>query len=216
LAQSLLAAILIVGGVGGAASIYSGGGLLGIHASGDHLSNAQQQARAASFATLGTVDLAVVPLSDEPKAVESMALPPAAQVALQADLNASANANAASAQAAPVQAQAAPRPVQQPVPDALPAHPSSRRLAWVTLWDTDAEDGDVVRIDSQGYSRTVVLKKQPMTFAIPVPADGHVRITGVRDGEGGGVTVGLASGATQAILPIMSVGQVLSLNVRVN
>ncbi len=65
----------------------------------------------------------------------------------------------------------------------------------------------VIRIDSQGYSRTVALAKAPITLAIPVPTNGIVNITGVRDGEGGGVTVGLASGASKAVFPIMSVGQ---------
>jgi hypothetical protein len=78
------------------------------------------------------------------------------------------------------------------------------------------EDGDVVRIDSSGYSCTVTLTKQGSTFAIPFPASGQVRITGVRDGDGGGITVGLASGSAQAVLPIMSIGQVLTLSVRTN
>jgi hypothetical protein len=87
------------------------------------------------------------------------------------------------------------------------------RLAWVTLWDTDAEDGDVVRLDSEGYSRTVTLAKKPVTFAVPVPRDGIIKVTGIRDGEGGGITVGLASGASQAVFPIMSEGQTLGLKV---
>lgn len=90
------------------------------------------------------------------------------------------------------------------------------RLAWITLWDTDAQDGDAVRIDSQGYSRTVTLTNAPVTFAIPVPASGAVQISGIRDGEGGGITVGLASGPASILLPIMSVGQVLPLKVKVN
>jgi hypothetical protein len=88
------------------------------------------------------------------------------------------------------------------------------RLAWITFWDTDDEDGDVVRIDSQGYTRTISLLKQPVTIAIPVPADGVINVTGVRDGEGGGITVGAASSGSQVVLPIMSVGQVIGLHVR--
>ena len=96
-----------------------------------------------------------------------------------------------------------------------PAH-ARTRLAWITLWDTDAEDGDVVRIESNGLSRTITLSKQPLTIAVPVPADSVVKVSGVRDGEGGGITVGFASGAARAVFPIMSVGQTLGLRVRFN
>jgi hypothetical protein len=91
--------------------------------------------------------------------------------------------------------------------------PASRatRLIWLTLWDTDDEDGDVVRIQSQGYSRVVILTRQPMTFAVPAAASGVVNIAGMRDGEGGGITVGVASGSSRVTLPIMSVGQTIGL-----
>jgi hypothetical protein len=59
----------------------------------------------------------------------------------------------------------------------------------------------------------VTLTKQPVRFAVPVPRDGVIKITGIRDGEGGGITVGLASGTSQAVFPIMSVGQTLDLKV---
>ena len=70
---------------------------------------------------------------------------------------------------------------------------------------------DVVRLQSQGYSRVVILTRQPMTFAIPAAASGVVNIAGMRDGEGGGITVGVASGASRVTLPIMSVGQTIGL-----
>lgn len=93
-----------------------------------------------------------------------------------------------------------------------PATQPAIRFAWVTLWDSDVEDGDAVRIQSAGYLRTIVLTRQGITFAIPVPADGKITLTGVQDGDGGGITVGLGSGG----VPIMSVGQTLTLNVKVN
>ena len=109
---------------------------------------------------------------------------------------------------------------QQQSPQAVPALAQSQtrrvRLVWITLWDTDVEDGDVVRIDSQGYSRTIRLTKKGDTFAVPVPASGVIQVTGVSDGDGGGITVGLASGGVKAIFPVMSEGQVLGLQVRVN
>ena len=90
------------------------------------------------------------------------------------------------------------------------------RLAWITLWDSDVEDGDAVRVECGGYARTVTLTKRGITFAVPVPPDGQIRLIGVRDGDGGGITVGLASGSAKVLLPIMSVGEVLNLNVRVS
>jgi hypothetical protein len=90
------------------------------------------------------------------------------------------------------------------------------QLVWLTLWDTDVEDGDVVRLDSDGYSRTVRLTKRGGTFAVPVPLDGLLTVTGITDGDGGGITVGLASGANHAVFPVMSPGQSLHLRVAAN
>jgi len=88
------------------------------------------------------------------------------------------------------------------------------RLVWLTFWDTDNEDGDAVRVDSGvGYTRTVNLTKQPLIMAIPVARGVPIKLKGIRDGEGGGITVGVASGSVQAALPIMSTGQVLALKV---
>jgi hypothetical protein len=81
----------------------------------------------------------------------------------------------------------------------------------ITLWDTDVEDGDVVRVDSEGYSRTLVLTRRGTTIAVPLSANGAIRVTGINDGDGGGITVGLASGAAKVVFPIMSVGQTLQL-----
>ena len=103
-----------------------------------------------------------------------------------------------------------PSPAQQPQVAAVAKRPF--RLAWVTLWDTDAEDGDMVRIDSSGFSTVVTLTNAPITFAVPVPEQGVINITGVRDG-GGGITIGAMSGMQRIALPIMSVGQVLGVPV---
>ena len=100
--------------------------------------------------------------------------------------------------------------------EAARAESSPLRLAWITLWDTDVQDGDVVRIDAQGYSRTVTLTKHGETFAVPVPANGIVTVTGIKDGDGGGITVGLASGRVKAVFPIMSTGQSLGLRVTID
>lgn len=203
--KSMALTALIAAAVGAVGLWESGGGSIFTPppAGADQISGTDRDARAAAFASMAPLPLSPVDQREAASAIHTMGLAPEQEKAL-----------AAAAQAAP-----SPRreTVAQVTPAAQPrAAPASEpvRLAWLTLWDTDAEDGDVVRIDSRGYSRTVVLKKQPVTFAIPIPSDGVVKVTGVRDGEGGGITVGLASGASRAIFPIMSEGQMLGLRVK--
>jgi hypothetical protein len=201
--KSIAASLLLVGAVGTAQYFMAGGAPWFLHKSGDVISATETEARAAAFTALEPLRLSLLPANEVEAAIEGMGLDAVGKAAMISALqsvaqNAKANDATASAQAA-----AAPQ-----------NQPAQSRLAWITLWDTDAEDGDAVRIDSQGYSRTVVLAKQPVTFAVPVPTDGVIKVTGVRDGEGGGITVGLASGASRATFPIMSVGQTLGLRVR--
>jgi hypothetical protein len=220
--KSLIASLLAVGAIAVSLHFFSGGAFWPIHKSGDVIEQSDADARAAQFASLTPLALALVPPSDEAAALEGMGLGPQQKSALLASLHPpeapapAANSTPAADPAKPADS-ANPADSARPAPDQTPAakatSPKTRRLAWVTLWDTDAEDGDVVRLDSQGYSRTITLTKQPVTFAVPVPADGLIQVTGIRDGEGGGITVGLASGASKAVFPIMSVGQTLGLKV---
>jgi hypothetical protein len=196
-ARSLIAAAAVIGITVGLIHLGSGGASWPLHGSGDAVSPANADLRAEQFATLAPLSLSLVPTSQTAAALDGMRLAPSAKASLAERLPAPGAANAV--------------PAQDPAA-AFPS-PERCRLAWITLWDTDAEDGDVVRLDSDGYSRTVTLTKKPLTFAVPVPRDGVVKVTGVRDGEGGGITVGLASGASQAVFPIMSVGQTLGLKV---
>jgi hypothetical protein len=247
LAQSLLASLVLVGGVGSAQYFVSGGTPWFLHQSGDAVDPVEANARAAAFAALKPLPLSLVPAADIAGAIDGMNLsaaekaamvsnfqtaapqantrdvsaPAAAPQANTRDVSApaaapQANTGDVSAPAAAPQANTGNAPAQAIAPAHLSQPAQHNRLAWITLWDTDAEDGDAVRIDSQGYSRTVTLAKQPVTFAIPVPLDGVVKVTGIRDGEGGGITVGFASGASRAAFPIMSVGQTLGLNVRLD
>lgn len=85
------------------------------------------------------------------------------------------------------------------------------QLAWVTLWDTHAEDGDILRFESStSIPIEVMALNAPTTFAIPYPADGQVLVTGVKDG-GGGITIALESGATSIAWPTMAPGDTLRL-----
>lgn len=201
--KSVVASLLLVGAIGTAQYFLSGGTPWFLHKSGDSVDSAEANARAVAFAALEPLQLSIVSAEDVAKAINGMGLDAAGKTAVMAAVqNATPDAKVPDA-AAPAAVTSAPES------QAVRSH-----LAWITLWDTDAEDGDAVRIDSQGYSRTITLAKQPVTFAIPVPLDGVVKVTGIRDGEGGGITVGLASGASRAIFPIMSVGQTLGLRVR--
>jgi hypothetical protein len=204
LAKSILASLVLVGSVGTAQYVFSDGAPWFLHKAGDTVEPDEVKARAAAFAVLEPMRLSLVPAADVAAAIDGMALSASAKAAMVSNLQ--ALASEAKTTDVPALARAAPAQVSQPT--------HHNRLAWVTLWDTDAEDGDAVRIDSQGYSRTVTLTKQPVTFAVPVPLDGVVKVTGIRDGEGGGITVGFASGASRAAFPIMSVGQTLGLRVR--
>ncbi|UWF51106.1 hypothetical protein NYP20_09135 [Pseudomonas sp. N3-W] len=214
LSRTVIATALLVAAVSGAALFMSGSGFFAAP-QGDSVSSAEQQARIAALNALGALSLAIVPAADVPAALQSMHLDPSATAALVTELAphlpvAPGNTPSANVQQVPGGA----------VPDSSallsPATEPSIRFAWVTLWDSDVEDGDAVRIQSGGYLRTVMLTKQGITFAIPVPADGKIALTGVQDGDGGGITVGLGSGGVKAVLPIMSVGQILTLNVKAN
>jgi hypothetical protein len=172
----------------------------------DAPSDAERQQRISAFATQGPLTLRSVEHANVSLAVDSMELSPSSKRALLTDVESPAPPATATLQSAQ-----APKLAPEP----LPARRAPLRLAWITLWDTDVEDGDVVRIDSQGYSRTVALTKRGVTFAVPVPTDGIITVTGINDGDGGGITVGLASGDAKAVFPIMSPGQSLGLSVTI-
>lgn len=86
------------------------------------------------------------------------------------------------------------------------------RLASVTLWDTHAEDGDVVTISSAGYRLDVVITHAPQVVTFPIDGTSVVQITGRHDG-GGGITLGVRGTHQELLMPIMSEGQTLALPV---
>lgn len=173
----------------------------------DHLSDAEIQQRQRAFEALGPLTLQAVPSADVSNAVDGMRLTTAEKDALLHE---------SQRPAAPAEVAPASNPEPNSAPQAASAAKRPLRLAWITLWDTDVQDNDVVRIDSQGYSRTITLTKRGETFAVPVPANGIVTVTGIKDGDGGGITVGLASGGAKVVFPIMSTGQSLGLRVAID
>ncbi len=86
-------------------------------------------------------------------------------------------------------------------------------LAWVTVWDNYAEDADVVKVDSQGFSTTVNLLNRPVTVVVPVSSGKGIQITGIRDG-GGGITAGFRTATGEVVVPPLVPGQVITLPVR--
>ncbi len=60
----------------------------------------------------------------------------------------------------------------------------------IQIWDYASEDGDYVQIlaDDQAVSEPFMLTNKPVTYT--VPADGEIKIVGIRDG-GDGITYGI-------------------------
>jgi hypothetical protein len=86
-------------------------------------------------------------------------------------------------------------------------------LVWITLFDSDVEDGDAVVVSAGGLSRPLVLTKVPVRLALPMPPDGRIRITGTQDGAGGGITVGMLIQGVPTALAVLSVGQTIAIPV---
>ena len=79
------------------------------------------------------------------------------------------------------------------------------QLAWVTVWDNCADDGDIIQISSQGFSAKVNLHNTPTTVVIPVTSGGTVQLTGVYDG-GGGITAAARTLAGEIPFPPLDLG----------
>jgi len=151
------------------------------------LGAAERQARESAFNASLPLPLQQVDKADIPKAAATLHLPKGTHLSVWTSAT----------PAPPADTHAAPR------------------LAWVSLWDSDRDNGDVVRLFSAGYGRTLSLTRQPQTFAIPVASDGQVVLYGVREGPGGGITLGFGSGPRHVLLPVMAVNQRLSFTVKV-
>jgi hypothetical protein len=99
---------------------------------------------------------------------------------------------------------------------ALQQEAEARRtpIVRLTLWDTEAEDGDVVHVESPGYPNvSVALKHARTTVALPAPASGVLTVRGDIDG-GGGITMGVLSGGNPLDLPYLQPGQAVDVPVK--
>jgi len=166
----------------------------------DQVSPAQAQQRQEAFEHMAPLQLKAIAPAEQDARLAEMQLPPAAQASLKQVLQTSTQDASAAAQGSPgpaAQSQAAP-------------NPSAVRLVELVLWDSDAPDGDIVRVVSGGYSRDVVLQKQPLLLAVPVQGSTPIQIVGVHDG-GGGITLGVKGGSQSVMAPVLSVGQTIAL-----
>ncbi|MEO1512899.1 MAG: hypothetical protein AAFU70_12575, partial [Planctomycetota bacterium] len=79
-------------------------------------------------------------------------------------------------------------------------------LVSVWVYDTDSEDGDVVRIETDKSAYEVRLSNAKTQVTLPV-VDGKVRMVGVADGNGG-ITVGIETmDGRKSLTPVMRVGE---------
>jgi len=181
-------------------------GLIGLFPSSetDRVSEQQAKDRQHGFLALGPIQLKRVAAVEMREALGSMKLTPAEESQLTKQL---------------LPLQVHKKFDAESSPTSIPLQLAQEglkgiQLAWITLWDTDALDSDIVRLDSEGYSCTVTLSKSPTTLAVPIPQSGVINITGIKDG-GGGITVGVTSGARPVSLPLMSEGQVIGIPVSI-
>jgi hypothetical protein len=68
------------------------------------------------------------------------------------------------------------------------------RLGWVTVSDAMNEDGDWVAVTGAGFRQDVRLSKRPLLVAVPYAPGTPVTITGLVDGQGGGITLSVHLG----------------------
>ena len=153
--KSLAMAGITVGLIAGGTTIARNPTALGLFHSVDSVPDQEKQLRISAFAAMGPLPLSMVSPAEIPAAIKSMPLSPASQRELETRVT--APDHPAPASTPTPEANAAPTHAQ---PARSPAVSHQSRLAWITLWDNVVEDGDVVRIDSQGYSQIIVLGRQ--------------------------------------------------------
>ena len=86
------------------------------------------------------------------------------------------------------------------------------KLAWITVWDDLAEDGDIINIQAGGFNAQISLMNNPQKIAVPIN-QGEIKIVGVADG-GGGITLGFKTTTGAISLPLIAVGQTITIPTR--
>lgn len=86
------------------------------------------------------------------------------------------------------------------------------KLAWITVWDNQAVDGDIINIQAGGFSSQISLTHEKQRMAIPIN-QGEVTITGIADGSGG-ITLGFYTTNGTVSLPVIAPGQTVVLPIK--
>ena len=82
----------------------------------------------------------------------------------------------------------------------------SRRIGWIVFTDSIDADGDTISVEASGLTQQVVLTKAWTPVAVLL--DGSpIKVTAVRDGESGGITIGFATNAGTMPMRILSPGE---------
>lgn len=185
LLTSLIPVLLIIGGLG-----YGMSSMLGAHST-DKVSEAEKQKLTINYSQLSSMGLQQIPEKDFQAVLDTMRLPPHQRESLKQALHASQ---------------------ENRTSPTTGENLEELTLAWITLWDSHAQDGDVVRVSSAGYQIDVPLLKKPTRVAISVDKSRRVKITGIKDG-GGGITLGVMNGDTTTAMPLLTTGQTMDIPV---
>jgi hypothetical protein len=81
-----------------------------------------------------------------------------------------------------------------------------RRIGWIVFTDSIDPDGDTIAVEAAGLSQQIVLTKSWTPVAV-VLDEAPIRVTGVRDGESGGITIAFATSAGMMPLRIIQPGE---------
>ncbi len=153
----------------------------------DNISTVEKQQLVDNFTKLESIKVKAVEAVDLESALETMKLSPVERKALRKTLGPDYHA--------PAQGRSK-LDVNQTV------------LAWLSVWDFASQDGDIIHISSAGYEIDVPLLQSVTRIAVPVDASSTAKIIGATDG-GGGITLGIMSGASPVSFPVIGVGQPL-------
>jgi hypothetical protein len=82
-----------------------------------------------------------------------------------------------------------------------------QRVGWIVFTDSMDPDGDVIAVEASGLTQQIVLTKSWTPVAVTVADGSTINVTGVRDGEAGGITVGFATSAGMMPIRVLRPGE---------
>jgi hypothetical protein len=85
------------------------------------------------------------------------------------------------------------------------------RLAWITVSDSVAEDGDWIRLEAAGFRQDIRLLNKPYEIAVPYVPGSMATVTGLVDGVDGDITVAVYVGSATVSLKPLTQGEVLQI-----